>query len=172
MANLNTARSSARSAAEGKATTAKPKAMPTPREESANTAQDQAPVAEAPKEIPLLVVCPNPKRANTIAYRHFEMYGKKGELTTHREALGRGVRGKDVSWDSDKNRCHILLGDDAVEFSKLTDRAEQAAFLKKYSGNTIKDSTLIKWGYMDAPVEKPGEETAAEETKAEEKTEA
>lgn len=150
-----TNRANARQAASAPAAATAPK----PRAES-TTETPAAEAAPAPKpEVALIVVAPNPKRAGSKAFGFYEKYGKPGVLTTHRAILEAGVRGKDVSWDSDSTRRHILLGDEATEFSKITDRNEQAAYLK---GKGVQDRELIKWGYMDKPVEQPAQSTAAE----------
>ena len=175
MADLKNARSAARQAAEGTnetETKAKgKKAMePSPREESSNTTQTQEDTAPAPvQDVTLVVIAPNPKRTGSIAYDFYAKYGDPCVKTTHRECRERGVRGKDISWDADTTRRHILLDKEAEAFLEIgDDREKRAEFLR---GLGVKDAQLIKWGYMDAPKPaetetKPAEAETKEEVKA------
>lgn len=188
MADLKSARSNARNkatstAAETKASEKKGRA-PKPRSEEGTDAAEEVEAEStepSPLDLPLIVVASNPKRPGTASHGFYEKYkvpteGKHGVLTTQRAVREAGVRGKDVSWDLE--RRHILMDDPsakneehrqlATDFAAITDRNEQAAFLK---GLGVQDKNLIKWGYMDEPKQ---EEPAAEETaeKTEEKADA
>lgn len=105
------------------------------RVESNNTTETAAPVPVVPTKL-LILAAKNPKRNPSKAYTFFEMYYGTGEnrnLTTVEDAFARGVRGKDLSWDRD--RGHILLGDDVDAYLALESDADKIAWLeaKKFS---------------------------------------
>ena len=165
MAQLNEARSNARAAAGSAKGTRTPKPRPEATEETGSGEGSETPAEEnVVQEVPLIVVCDNPKRAGSIAHEFFAKYGPKGVLTTAQAALKAGVRGKDISWDRDSNRRHILVGDEATEFAALETREEQAAYLKSKG---VQEKNLIKWGYMDAPKAEEPAATSAEEKQSE-----
>jgi hypothetical protein len=166
LANVNTQnRSDARSAATGsKQGSDTGKTRPAPREEGA--AGGTEPAAEqvvAPSAI--VVIAPNPKRMNSIAYKHYGFYGPTGQMTDADACKSRGVRGKDLTWDA--QRGHILVGQAAEAFPIDGSKEEQAQFLLLLSKNSdieaefrpheYTDKELIKWGYMPAPTPEPTE---------------
>jgi hypothetical protein len=106
--------------------------MPPPRVESENTTET-APITEVSNEpTPLMVLCAkNPKRAGSKAANFFAHYYSQGEtpnLSTVEDAFGRGVRGKDLSWD--RARGHVIVGDQVTAYQALTTDEERIAWIK------------------------------------------
>lgn len=146
------------------------KRRPGERAESENQASQEA--AAPPQNRDLIVIADNPKRKGTKAYGFFEKYPRKGVMSSidaaRYDSAGKElVRGKDLSWDA--ARRHILVGEEATNFPVNGTREEQCKYLlglpETDAGFTLTEAQMIKWGYMDAPVEEPAAE-------AEQKTEA
>lgn len=143
-------RSEARNAATGaKSSGSTGRNRPSPREEN-ETGTDAA-AEEQVAPTPIMVIAPNPKRKGSIAFAHYAKYGPTCTLTDADACKKRGVRGKDLTWDA--QRRHILVGEDAENFPANGSREEQAEYLRKIDPEVFSDKTLIKWGYMDQPVE-------------------
>lgn len=166
MKNVTNTRAAARSAATAAKTTEQTpdagKRRPAPPEASDNTTEtvaEAAPVV-APDPIPLVVIAPNPKRAGSIAHGFFAKYGPTCKMTTFEAVREAGVRGKDVAWDRD--RRHILMGDEAKNFPCDGTREEQATYLKGLNSPPT-EKQLIAWGYVDAPKEEPKADAKADE---------
>lgn len=157
-------RSEARQAATNSKSTASTGRGPAPREEGAG-GTDAAATAPVPVEpTAIVVIAPNPKRANSLAYRHYNMYGPVGQLTNADACKKAGVRGKDLTWDAE--RGHIITDDAAKNFPVNGSKEEQANYLRGLTfeggmkGSEIfTDAKLIKWGYLPKP------EPVAEEPK-------
>ena len=159
--NRSEARQSATNTAQDSGSTQGTGRRPGARPEGGSDAAAQPEAVAPAAPVPVLVIAPNPKRAGTIAHGFFEKYGPRHQMTTHADCLARGVRGKDFSWDRDPKRRHILIGDEATNFPLKGSREEQAAYLRKLDPEVFNDKRLIKWGYMDAPVEEAKTEEKA-----------
>jgi hypothetical protein len=106
--------------------------MPPPRQESANTTETAPVEAVTQAPTPLMVLCAkNPKRAGSKAANFFAHYYGTGEntnMSTVEDAFGRGVRGKDLSWD--RARGHVLIGDQITAYQALQSDEERIAWIK------------------------------------------
>jgi len=125
----------------------------------------EATAAPEVKAMPLIVIAPkNPKRAGTQAFDFFAKYPKG--MTTLEATIANGVRMKDVKWDSDTQRRHILVGPEAEAFAEAIESNGAEGGLA-YLRDTLKVNpiTLIRLGLMPKP-EKVVEAPAAEQAKA------
>jgi hypothetical protein len=177
-------RSDARSQATTAGQTSGSGRRPGPRDDTQSGQQTSGGEGEAisqfdPTKHSLIVVAPNPKREGTIAFDYYEGYPKPGVLSdmfkTRKgehcapNSKYKEVRGKDISWDADPVRRHILTGQDALDFDKIAqgdpfgkNRNACSEFLK--TKMKIPEKSLIKWGYMDKPAPAPVEEKKETET--------
>lgn len=174
MAKGASSRQDAKASATGSAQTSSApaegqKLRPGERAASENTTQPEAEATPVNRD--LIVISDNPKRKGSKAYGFFEKYPRKGQMSTidaaRYDANGKElVRGKDLSWDA--SRRHILVGQEATDFPINGTREEQCAYLlglpETDGGFKLTEAQMIKWGYMDAPVEAPAEEAKTEAT--------
>jgi hypothetical protein len=154
MAKLNQGnRSNARQAASGADTGASTGRSPSPRAEGDQGTDANAAAAPAAPPSSVIVIIPEAKRKNTLAAKHYAMYGPHHVLTNVDDCKTRGVRGKDLTWDTE--RGFILIGEEADKFPLQGSNEEKLAYLRTQTeagkAGAYTDKLMIKIGFMEAP---------------------